>query len=304
MAKKGSIKRLLLIFLVIEVALVIISGNFSRELQLVNEEGKFELASIPSEFDLQTKITEDFQRDEYIAEHNEPHEIYGSTGLYDFFANLSNKYTVFGAPTPVGTFNLLRMLLFVDLVLFGAALLTRLSMKFRPSKMQVVFEMIYDVFKGFVKETLGEHMLGFTPYIVTIFIFIWLCNMVGMIPIPGFLEPTRNLNVPLGMGIMVVLVVHATAIRHKGPWGYVKGYLTPLMPLDIIGEVAKGVSISFRLFGNILGGAIIGLVVGSLAKFVLLPVGMNMFFGLFVGTVQSFVFTMLALSYISVAVAE
>jgi F-type H+-transporting ATPase subunit a len=78
----------------------------------------------------------------------------------------------------------------------------------------------------------------------------------------------------------------------------------PLFLLDIIGEASKVVSISFRLFGNILGGAIIILVVSSLVKFVIFPVGLNLFFGMFVGTIQAFVFTMLALTYIGVEISE
>ena len=305
MAKgKGGMLRIFIVFFIIEVALVILSGNFSRQLQIVNEEGQFAPANVPAHFDLQVKITEEFQRDQYVAEENAPLVIYGSEGLYNFFAALSKKLTIFGDPSPIGTFQLLRMLLIVDLLLVVIALLVKRSLRGRPSQPQILFEMLYSAFEGFVDETLGKKLLKFTPYIVTIFIFIWISNVIGMIPIPGFMEPTRNLNVPLGMGIMVVLVVHATAIAIKGPVDYLKGWMTPLLPLDLVGEVAKGISIAFRLFGNILGGAIIILVVSSLAKFILLPVGLNLFFGLFVGTVQAFVFTMLALSYISVAISE
>jgi F-type H+-transporting ATPase subunit a len=75
-----------------------------------------------------------------------------------------------------------------------------------------------------------------------------------------------------------------------------------MLPLNLIGEIAKVVSISFRLFGNIMGGSIIILVVSYLSYSVLLPPFLNAFFGLFVGTVQAFVFTMLTLVYISVQV--
>ena len=75
-----------------------------------------------------------------------------------------------------------------------------------------------------------------------------------------------------------------------------------MMPLNLIGELSKIVSISFRLFGNIMGGAIIILVVSYLTYSVLLPPFLNAFFGLFVGTIQAFVFTMLTLVYISVQV--
>jgi len=75
-----------------------------------------------------------------------------------------------------------------------------------------------------------------------------------------------------------------------------------MAPLNVIGELAKVVSISLRLYGNILGGAIIILVVSDLVYSVAIPPFLNVFFGLFVGTIQAFVFTMLTLVYISVQV--
>ena len=75
-----------------------------------------------------------------------------------------------------------------------------------------------------------------------------------------------------------------------------------MAPLNVIGELAKIVSISFRLFGNIMGGSIIILVVSYLTYSVIIPVPLYLFFGLFVGTVQAFVFTMLTIVYISVQV--
>jgi len=75
-----------------------------------------------------------------------------------------------------------------------------------------------------------------------------------------------------------------------------------MAPLNIIGEIAKIVSISFRLFGNIMGGSIIILVVSYLTWSILLPPFLNAFFGMFVGTIQAFVFTMLTVVYISVQV--
>ena len=102
--------------------------------------------------------------------------------------------------------------------------------------------------------------------------------------------------------------MHITALKVKGVWGHLKNYLhpgkNPLFLLDIIGELSKVVSISFRLFGNVLGGAIIILVVSSLVSYVVFPVGLNLFFGMFVGTIQAFVFTMLALTYIGVEISE
>ena len=77
-----------------------------------------------------------------------------------------------------------------------------------------------------------------------------------------------------------------------------------LAPLNIIGEVSKIVSIAFRLFGNIMGGGIIILVVSSLTKLIIVPIGLYGFFGIFAGSIQAFVFAMLAMSYLAVAITE
>ncbi len=300
--KKGSLKKVFLFFFIIEIILVVISGNFSKKLQIGFDEGKFVFRNVHSHFDLQDKITEEFQIDEYFRQTGETPEIYGSEKLYIIFKN------IFGENSAIGAFNLIRMLIIVDLVLLGLALLIRKRLYKKPSKPQIIFELIYGLFEDFVRDTLGKERVHYTPYIVSLFLFIWICNIIGMIPIPGVMEPTRNLNVPLGLGIIAVIVVHSTAIKAKGLFGHLNNYINPvknpLFLLDIVGEMSKVVSISFRLFGNILGGAIIILVVSALVKFVLLPIGLNLFFGMFVGSIQAFVFTMLALTYIGVEIAE
>ena len=138
-----------------------------------------------------------------------------------------------------------------------------------------------------------------------LFLFLWISNIIGSIPLT--VEPTRDLNVPIGHMLAVLVVVHFEAIRVKGIKAYLASYNEPfivMMPLNIIGEIAKGVSLAFRLFGNILGGAIIIMVISFLMKYVVVPVGLNMFFGLFVGTIQAFVFTMLGMTYMAVAIAD
>ncbi|MCK4654109.1 MAG: F0F1 ATP synthase subunit A [Candidatus Cloacimonetes bacterium] len=300
--KKRPMLKIFIIFFVVEALLVVLSGNFSKQIQIGFDKGKFVIRNIEYEYNLQDKITEEFQIDEYFRQTGETPEIYGSEKLYEFFKK------VFGEKSAIGSFQLLRMLLIVDLLLLFIALSIRKKLFGRPSKPQILFEMIYTSLEQFVSETLGKDKVHYTPYIVTLFIFIWVSNLIGLIPIPGFMEPTRNLNVPLGLGVFVVAIVHITAIKVKGLWGHLKNYINPvknpLFLLDIVGEMSKVVSISFRLFGNVLGGAIIILVVSSLVNFVVFPIGLSMFFGIFVGTIQAFVFTMLALTYIGVEITE
>lgn len=122
--------------------------------------------------------------------------------------------------------------------------------------------------------------------------------------VPPFSEPTKYLATDLGLALIVAFVVHGAAIKEKGIIGYLKSYADPIWvfyPLNVISEMAKVVSHSFRLFGNILGGSIIFIIVSKLIMHIILPVGLSIFFGLFVGAIQAFVFAMLAVTYIAVA---
>ncbi len=188
------------------------------------------------------------------------------------------------------------------LVLFGLLATRRIG--FVPNPFQIVGEILVSTFYGLTKEALNEEMAKkYFPLICSLFMFVLLANWLGVIP--KLSEPTKDLNTPLGLGIMGFLIAHHSGIRTKGFKAYVKEYFEPIFfmaPLNVIGEVAKVVSISFRLFGNIMGGAIIILVVSHLIYSVGLPPVLICFFSLFIGTIQAFVFTMLTLVYISVQV--
>ena len=149
-----------------------------------------------------------------------------------------------------------------------------------------------------------------------------------LIPPPA--EPTADLNVPLGLALLFFVVGLGSQIYIKGPLAPVKDLFMDMGPfnweggafsvtfrlailvvfqvfmffLNVVGKFAEVVSVSFRLFGNIFGGVVILAVIGWLLNELVLPIGLTFFFGIFVGTVQAFVFTMLNLTYLSLAVAE
>ncbi|MBN2829695.1 MAG: F0F1 ATP synthase subunit A [Candidatus Cloacimonetes bacterium] len=229
------------------------------------------------------------------------HLPYKSIGLYTAF------HKIFGDASTINAFKLLRMLLILDVLFIFLAIIIKRNVKFYPGKLQIVGESFYAGAEGMVRDTLGQKNVHFTPYLLTLFLFIWFSNLIGIIPIPGFIEPTRNLNVPLGLGVAAIAVVHFMSIKKKGLWKYMKEYGEPMVflaPLNIVGELSKVVSISFRLFGNIMGGGIIILVVSSLTKLIIVPIGLYGFFGIFAGSIQAFVFAMLAMSYLAVAITE
>jgi len=236
---------------------------------------------------------------------------YGSKTLYNFFTGTFKEgsvWKIFGSDSGIANFHLWRMLLYLDIFIILLALYINRKLSFIPSLVQVVFEFVYGFLEDLIFVTLGEKKAkNFVPFFVTLFIFIFFSNWAALLPIPGISEPTRNLNVPLGMGLMALTVVHFNSMRKKGIIDYVKGYCEPIvfmMPLNVIGEVSKIISISFRLFGNIFGGAIITIVVSALTYYVIVPVGLNMFFTMFAGTIQAFVFTMLSLTYLALEITD
>ncbi len=188
------------------------------------------------------------------------------------------------------------------LVVFSIVLAKRIRTV--PGGWQTISELLIDGFYGMVIDALGPEIgPRYFPMICIMFIFLVLCNWIGILPYMS--EPTKDINTPLGLGIMGFFIAHGTAIKVKGFKQYIKEYFQPIffmMPLNVVGEIAKVISISFRLFGNIMGGSIIILVVSHLVYQLIIPPFLYGFFGLFVGTVQAFVFTMLTMVYISVQI--
>ena len=173
-----------------------------------------------------------------------------------------------------------------------------------PGPFQVAGELFVGQLYALTEDALGEeHAKTYSPLICALFMFLLLSNWLGIIP--NLEEPTKDLNTPLSLGLMGFVIAHYAGIKAKGFKKYISEYFQPIffmMPLNVIGELAKVVSISFRLFGNIMGGSIIILVVSYLTYSIIIPPFLNAFFGLFVGTIQAFVFTMLTVVYISVQV--
>lgn len=211
-----------------------------------------------------------------------------------------------------------------------AAFLTR-RLETVPGKAQAAAEFLVETFDELVTQAFGMKLgRKFLPWIGSLFLFIFLSNAFGIFPVPrtviptsgvigtdivlpAWEEPTRNYTVPITLAVCFIGAGHLGQMFRRGPWGYVKSYFEPIwlfFPLNVAGAAAEFISISFRLFGNIFGGAVIGLIAFDLlANIKLFPVpyiniGINMFFGLFVGLVQAFVFTMLAMTYASVKIVE
>lgn len=222
----------------------------------------------------------------------------------DELTNVSQiTFQVFGYNAVFNVETIMMTLIVMGLLLVFCFFATR-KINIIPHSVQVVGELLVNSFWDLTKDTLDEEMAKkYFPLIFSVFLFVACSNWLGVIP--KLSEPTKDLNTPLGLGLLGFVIAHYSGIKAKGIGAYLKEYCEPIFfmaPLNIIGELAKVVSISFRLYGNIMGGAIIILVVSNLVYSLVLPPVLVMFFGMFVGSIQAFVFTMLTLVYISLQV--
>ena len=160
-------------------------------------------------------------------------------------------------------------------------------------------------------QTLGTFTYAHFAFVVALFIFIALCNMISLFP--WIEEPTKDLNTTLALGCISFFYKEIVNIKARGFFGFISEFFQPffvMLPLNIISHYSKIISLSFRLFGNIFGGAIIVGIYRQAISYSLISeiiglFGLNMivilFFVIFEGLMQSFVFSMLTLTYINIA---
>lgn len=188
------------------------------------------------------------------------------------------------------------------LIVLGA--LAAKGVKMIPSKGQNFWEIIVGGIEDFMVENTGEEGRWLLPLAATIFLYIFVSNLVGIIP--GFLPPTANYNTTLGCAVVVVVFTHVIGLKYHGV-KYIKHFLGPvwwLAPLifviELIGHAARLLSLSFRLFGNMMGHEIVLGILFGLAGFFLAPLPI-MGLGIFVAFVQAFVFFLLSIIYFQMA---
>jgi len=169
-----------------------------------------------------------------------------------------------------------------------------------PTKMQNLFESVISGLEEFMIGITGEEGRWLFPLIGTIFLYVLVCNLLGLIP--GFFPPTANLNTTASCAVTVVIFTHVIGIKYHGA-SYIKHFLGPvwwmipiIFPIEIIGHLARLLSLSFRLFGNMMGHELVlGILFGLAgAFFVPLPI---MALGILVCFIQAFVFFMLSIMY-------
>jgi len=181
----------------------------------------------------------------------------------------------------------------------------------KPTGLQNLMEFLITGFEGVFLSSAGKKVLYLAPYFFTLFAFLIVANTIGVL---GVRPPTADWSMTFPLALMSFILIQFSGIRHR-PKGYIKDLLGPLvfgfipvfLPLNIMGELSKPIALSFRLFGNILGGLILMSLLYELAPLVFrlgLPAVLHAYFDIAVGILQAFIFTVISIAFVGLSAEE
>ena len=212
----------------------------------------------------------------------------------------------------------------VMLSILGICLYLTHGIKVVPdSKRQLAAEWIVEKVTGLVSDNMGKKFLGFAPFVAGILALSALSSLSSLL---GLFPPTSDMNVVVGWAILVFILITHYKLK-GGLWNYIKGFFSPIpffAPLNIIGEFATPISMAFRHYGNVMSGMVISVLIafalrnlsvmvlgwlpGFLGQIPFLQVGLpavlSLYFDIFSGCMQAFIFAMLTMMNIATAVPE
>lgn len=216
---------------------------------------------------------------------------------------LNNK-TMFTIPVfgglPVNESVVVTWIIMAVLTILSILLVRNLKVE-NPGKKQVVLEFAIDSFYKFFYGLTGEKGKRYIPYLITITIYIGVANVSGLI---GFKPPTKDLNMTAALAVMSIILVEYAGIREKRISGWLKSFTEPLpmiTPLNVLEIVIKPLSLCMRLFGNVLGAFVVMELIKQAAALIV-PIPFSMYFDIFDGLLQAYVFGFLTALYINEAV--
>lgn len=186
------------------------------------------------------------------------------------------------------------------MVIFAIVMTRKLRIQ-NPSKRQVIIESIVTGLQNMVKGFIGENGTRYVPYLVTVIIYIGISNIIGLF---GMKPPTKDMNVTAALAIMSIVLIEYSGIHAKGVKRWAKGFAQPVAivaPLNVLEILIRPLSLCMRLFGNVLGAFVIMELLKMLIP-VVLPVPFSLYFDIFDGLIQAYVFVFLTSLFIKEAV--
>jgi F-type H+-transporting ATPase subunit a len=207
---------------------------------------------------------------------------------------------------PWADFMVMQLLVAAIIIAMFAVLRARLSVT-KPGTLQHVFELIHNFLGEQSSDQVGHDSHKHTVMFETLFVFLLISNLIGIIP--GFVSPTQVIYVPVGCALLAFLYFNGAGIRKQGVFHYLKHFAGPILAMaplmfiiEIIGTLARMLSLSVRLFANMYAGEQVTLVFLGMVPLAIPAVFMGLH--VFVGMLQAYIFVLLLMIYVGGAVAQ
>lgn len=227
-----------------------------------------------------------------------------ASGDVDFMVHGLIKYHLFGQELWITTTHVSVLLVTLSLIIFAFAVnrkIRKASPSDTPGTLQNIAELAVEMLDNMVNTIMGKKARKYVNYIGTVFAFILFSNISGLV---GLRPPTADYGVTLPLALITFVMIQYVNIK-ENKLGALKSLFEPIplfFPINLIGEIATPVSLSLRLFGNILSGTVMmALIYGLLPIFVKIgiPAALHIYFDLFSGAIQTYVFCMLTMVFIT-----
>lgn len=224
-----------------------------------------------------------------------------------FYINYLLEYKLFGHTFYLTTTHISIIIVMILLIIFAVCANRKIKNADEiPGTFQNIIELIVDMLDNMVNGIMGPNARRFVNYLSTVFIFILVSNISGLL---GLRPPTADYGVTLPLGLITFALIHYNGIK-KNKMAHLTNLFQPfalLFPINLIGELAVPLSLSLRLFGNVMSGTVMmGLLYGLTPIFVQIgiPAVLHVYFDIFSGAIQTYVFCMLTMVYVNDKIAD
>ena len=217
--------------------------------------------------------------------------------------NTETVFSLFGGKLKIDEGTVVSWIIMAVFLIAGILLTRGLKVEGKLSKRQLFIEMCVAKMRSFFHNVMGPDGDRYIPWMMTVAVYIGACNMCGIF---GFKSPTKELNVTVGLALTSIILVQYAGIHKKGTKGWLKSFAKPVpivLPINLLELVIKPMSLCFRLFGNIIGAFIIMNLIESVVP-VAIPVALSLYFDIFDGFIQAYVFVFLTSLYIQEAIED
>ncbi len=215
-----------------------------------------------------------------------------------------NCETVFTIPLfggiPISESVVVTWIIMAALTLLSIVLVRNLKVE-NPGKKQMALETAVSGMYGFFEDLVGEEGKRYIPYLISVAIYLGVANLIGLV---GFKPPTKDLNATAALAVMSIVLIEYAGFHKKGTKGFIKSFAEPaaiIAPINILELFVKPLSLCMRLFGNVLASFVVMELLKQLAA-PLVPIPFSIYFDIFDGLIQAYVFVFLTALFIKESV--